>query len=312
MEKLKILVDTHTDLDGIMSGLLIEYILGNDFDVEVRHVNYKGFNNINDNVNDDFDNYDYIFITDISVDEDKAELIESRWKDKVILLDHHGTAEWLNKYSWADVIVEKEGVLQCGATLVYDFLKEDPRFKEYYDKIKKPQILHDYVYLTREYDTWEWKKNGTKDARRLNILFGIDRKKRFIENTMNKFKSGFFKLFTPDENLVVKEEERQIFMYCLQNKQRYMEATIDGLKLKVVFCENHINDIADAILEEYPDDTDIAVVINMNGRNVSFRTSRTDIKVGEIVERFDGGGHPKAGGFKFTEEFMTNFISKLF
>ena len=86
---------THTDLDGVSCEILGKIAFGEDIDV-VR----CGYGNIDDKV-EEFINideeYDKLFITDISVKKKLADTLNNI-SDKVILLDHHKTALWLTDY----------------------------------------------------------------------------------------------------------------------------------------------------------------------------------------------------------------------
>src|SRR5574340_1199463 len=96
---------THTDLDGVGCGILAEREYGDNVEIE-----YCDYDNINEKVLDYINTstapVDLILITDISVNEDVAERLEfiHHWGGvKIKLIDHHGTATWLNKYKWAEV-----------------------------------------------------------------------------------------------------------------------------------------------------------------------------------------------------------------
>lgn len=72
-------------------------------------------------LNHNDDSLSYIYITDIRVNEEVAELLDKR--GGVFLLDHHPTALELNKYSWCKVIVEYlNGVKTSGTKMFYHWL----------------------------------------------------------------------------------------------------------------------------------------------------------------------------------------------
>lgn len=122
---------THTDLDGIGCEILAKIAFGKDVDVTNSEVS-----DINKNIKEFLDNpknngiYDKIYITDISVNKENAERLSNR-PEKVQLLDHHGTALWLNQYPWAHVRVkDKEtGILTSGTELMYKNLEKEELFK---------------------------------------------------------------------------------------------------------------------------------------------------------------------------------------
>ena len=105
---------THNDLDGIgcacvlkhvVDVLSFKYRLSNTSQVDVSYLSYDKVNSvIQQFINGkEYENYTLIFITDISVDEETAKLIDKTIGDKVVLLDHHQHLEWLDEYQWATV-----------------------------------------------------------------------------------------------------------------------------------------------------------------------------------------------------------------
>ncbi len=141
---------THTDLDGIGCAVLGKLAFKN---IDISYVDY---NNVNDIVlefinNKEYDNYDHIYITDISINEDVSEIIHNTnpLNEILTILDHHPTAEWLNKYWWAKVnVIENE--LQEKTSGTYMFYKELVVL-EFLEKSESIRILADTV---RKYDTW--------------------------------------------------------------------------------------------------------------------------------------------------------------
>ena len=98
---MKIKLFTHTDLDGIGCAILAYLAFGRE-NVDVEFCNYDDVDEKVRNLIVDHSTvseYDRIYITDISVREEVAQIIDT-WidRDKIWLFDHHGTAMWLNKY----------------------------------------------------------------------------------------------------------------------------------------------------------------------------------------------------------------------
>jgi oligoribonuclease NrnB/cAMP/cGMP phosphodiesterase (DHH superfamily) len=95
---------THTDLDGVACAIVAKFIFGKYIDIEFcdySNVNGKVKKFIEDWVVED---YERIFITDISIEESVAEKIDKHFNN-FILLDHHPTSTWMNKYNWCKVNV---------------------------------------------------------------------------------------------------------------------------------------------------------------------------------------------------------------
>lgn len=99
---------THTDLDGVGCAILaylafgkenvtVEYCDYDDIDLRVSQFFIKG----------NPGEYDKVFITDISINENLAVAIDRYSKSGLWrLFDHHQTALGLNKYDWCNVLIE--------------------------------------------------------------------------------------------------------------------------------------------------------------------------------------------------------------
>lgn len=134
----KILLITHTDLDGSGAAIVLKALLPTEHIDIIRVDNDKMSETIRDNIINNT-KYSMIFICDLSCNEYDAKLIdESNKKDYVMLLDHHQTALHLNQYKWAcvysDCIADnyelKDNNLAkfnklhtCGTSLLYAYLK---------------------------------------------------------------------------------------------------------------------------------------------------------------------------------------------
>ena len=131
---------THTDLDGVGCEILGKLVFKENINIERCH-----YGNIDSEVEEflkDVNKYDKVFITDISVNKEVADKLNNI-SDKVVLLDHHKTALWLNEYLYALVQVEDESVgKMCGTYLFYEYLKKN--YKEFNGALAL-KLLVDYV-----------------------------------------------------------------------------------------------------------------------------------------------------------------------
>ncbi len=116
---------THTDLDGVGCAVLAKLAFKDEVDIEYCNydeINEKVLEYINQN-----DNKIPIYITDISVKEELAKLLDKR--GNVQLLDHHPTALELNKYSWCRVMVEDlSGLKTSGTKMFYHLVRYEWMF----------------------------------------------------------------------------------------------------------------------------------------------------------------------------------------
>ena len=190
MLKSKIKIFSHNDLDGIGSIVLLN-VVNHTFRYDIclpdsveqstnpRQVGVKLKSFIE---NEEYEKYDKVFITDLYINKETAEMIDKiNYNNKFLLFDHHKHSLYLNDYEWATVAVDIDGVLTCGTELFWKYLYE---IEENID-IRSTRMLEAcmrFVELIRLYDTWDWFNNPSvlsEDARQLNILFKIDGYKKF-------------------------------------------------------------------------------------------------------------------------------------
>ena len=172
----RILLLTHTDMDGATPVVLNQIFK----DVDVWHCTNNSMSwMIKKAVYKEAANYDAIVVTDISCKEVDAEQINNMpGCRKLILLDHHPTATFLNDYSWAVVYPElvddsfrakkydnpTEGH-SSGTSLLFDYLE----YQGLTADIANLDLLKEYVDNVATYDTWDWENvfGGIKDPKDL-------------------------------------------------------------------------------------------------------------------------------------------------
>lgn len=298
------MIFSHNDLDGIACIIIGKKIMSSDI-IDAKSCSYGNINNTIKKFisSKEYDNYHEIFITDISVSEEVANLIDSipELKAKVVLLDHHASAKWLNKYEWASVIPEKNEQPTCGASLLFDYLTT----KDFDEDSKEMYDLSYYVWL---WDTWLWKTkfnhlNVSEKAVRLNSLFHLLGEEDFI-NAIVKDKN-----YNDVEGLLLKHKllldinERQKNEYINKKEYQLRSINISGYNAGVVFADNHLSELGNALAERHPEYDFIAMI---SGPTISFRSrEESDIDLGALVkELYGGGGHPHAAGCTVTKEII--------
>lgn len=296
---------THTDLDGVSCEILGRIAFGEDIDV-VR----CGYGNIDDKVEEFINSdeeYDKLFITDISVKKELADALNNV-SDKVILLDHHKTALWLNEYPFALVQVEDESVgKMCGAYLFYEYLKKN--HKEF-DDTPALKLFIDYV---RMYDTWEWKeKYDNIIPKRLNDLMYIDGPNEFIDKMVYRLENNLFILDDTDL-MKLQIEQTYINSYIAQKNETLMvnDDLFPGHIVGITFADKYISELGNKLCELHPE-LDFVVLINMSTLTVSYRTVKDNLDLSDIAKRFGGGGHPKASGSRFDASIINDMLNNIF
>lgn len=172
---MKIVVFSHNDLDGVGSNVVLESMVreynNNVTELEDRsgflietEVHNCSYDDINERLGEYLSTVNQgtdtaLFITDISVNEEIAERLDQLSKIMYIrLIDHHDSALWLNKYSFATVT----------STLYRSELKSSRDGQAFYNEsvvhnaVLKQTDVHKMLYQT----TWD---NACK-----NLLNTID------------------------------------------------------------------------------------------------------------------------------------------
>lgn len=314
--KKRIKLFSHNDLDGYCCNILSETMLEYS-ELSCENLNY---NDINERIEEFFENgevidYDNVYITDISVNERVAEIIDKYEripKLEVKLLDHHKTALWLNKYDWANVIVEYDGDKTCGAELMLSMIAIDSG-KDYSSFIEKNRNIVNFVEEVRRYDTWEWLDiyNDTK-AKELNDLFYILGNERFNELVVSVLSSGYLnvvEIMLHEHRLLLDLQQKQIDKYIEEKNRSIIESNIQGYNIGFVFAERFISELGNRLSELNPK-FDLIGIIGDN--KISYRTIKDNIDCGAFAKIFGGGGHIKASGSPINEDSKIEYLKVLF
>lgn len=296
---------THEDLDGIGCAILAKLAFGENVDIS-----YCDYDNINIKVRDFIVNEnrpDMCHITDISIEDELAEIIDSSF-DNFKILDHHPTALFLNKYDWCCVQTEdlETGIKTSGTELYYRWLIN-------HSYLQKNDILDVFVETIRNYDTWQWTKLGEgglicKQINDLLYLYGRD---RFIDWCISEIDERIFpKLFEVDK-LVLDIKQKEIDNYIEEKDKQLITSPLCGRVCGFVFAEKYFSELGNKLCKMHPE-IDFIAMIDMDG-TVSYRTIREDIDLGKDVARlFGGGGHPKAAGSQFSKAIPLKVIQEIY
>lgn len=322
---------THTDLDGAgcaVVGNLFANVLGSQCDIK-----YHDYDTINESIISFFESrkhedYSYIFIADISINIEVANMISNEIlfsdnkRQLIKLLDHHVNSKtsFLNDYSFAIVREfenEEDGNKCSGASMLFNYIKGN-----LLDGEKKHNLFDKYRFFinaVRSYDVWEWKETANQVAPNLNSLFYIYGMEKFVSEFSNRF-HDFFDIFTKTEMSILSLEETRNQNYIDKKLKEVFDANliiennenITTLKFKAVYAESNISILGNKIAELYPE-SDGAMIIDMS-KSVSLRGVSDEIHLGEVAKYFGGGGHKKAAGFPIENlnQLIVNGVSIIY
>ena len=288
MNRKKIFVWTHADLDGLVSCLVVKWAHPNH---DFEYLPVSGFG-IREDVTKwmlkhNFSDYERVFVVDLDVSEN-ADLFD---KPNVFIVDHHKSHVENGKYKQAVAII-KEYPSAC--LLLYKV------FKKLYDiKLSKQQKT--LILLGNDYDSYTL---AIPESKMLNTIFW-ETQKNF--ETLTKFFDNGFQGFTKQQLAICEIHKRELQqaiekLKLFENKS--LKISKKSVHVIATFASTYINEIADYILETF--NPDIALIVNLSSKHVSFRRNKkSDVKLHKLAEKIaDGGGHEySAGGFT-TDTFI--------
>lgn len=302
---------THTDLDGVGCAILAYLAFGRE-NVDVEYCNY---NDVNEKVADyicmlGWQDYDQTYITDISITEDLAIIInETNEIYKVCLFDHHKTAEYLNQFDWCQVLdfmPFTNCVKTSGTQMFYTYLRSQSTcLDEFSSRIQRN--ISKFVDIVRNYDTWRWKELGVEGivCKQVNDLFYIYGRDKFIEWSLNHFYNRVsplhkFPYFSEADQLLLDNKQKDIDRYVEEKNLSLMPVEDkDHHWFGLVFADRYVSELGNKLCEMNPG-LEYVAIVNISTGQVSYRTTSDDINLGtEVAHAYGGGGHPKAAGSTF-------------
>lgn len=298
-------VYSHNDLDGVSCGIIARIAFGAN--VNNRYNSVQGLDLQVERYLEKAAEDDHLFITDLSVNKENEERIESFIKKggNVTLIDHHKTALNLNDYTWGNVTVAyPDGHLACATSLLYDYLVE------HYD-LEKTNALNEFVDLVRQWDTWEWDRNKTMNAKRLNDLFYMLSIDEFEERMVRRLTSEESFSFDDFEEKLLDMEETKIERYIKRKRRELVQTFIGDYCVGIVHAESYHSELGNVLGKDCPH-LDYIAILNLGGKKMSFRTIHDEVDVSAVAANFNGGGHVKAAGATLTEEAYKLFIATPF
>jgi uncharacterized protein len=296
--------------------------------------------------NKEYEKYDLVLITDVSPSDEVAEKIQETMHNKVLLLDHHDSAKHLmnlyswayvyseantssesdvkqimNLYSWASVNTEANTRFATSATWMVSKFFQNQDGVSIIDKTRRSDkfvasnpFLDFIVEKIRRYDTWEWKtKYNDEKAGELNMLFYLYGGKEFVKEFLSRCDS---ELFSPSDDGMFNENEKFFIKWDKEKTNRIIGSTATskiykmdffGKRAAVAFSDTFVSELGNTICEKHQD-VDIAVIISLSLKTISFRSTKNEINLGKFAKMFGGGGHPQAAGCQFEGNVATDII----
>lgn len=305
----------NSDIDGQGVKILSELIKQENQDIEILYVPCytradEGFDKLKENI----DNYDIAIIADLNFTKEYAEKVNKELNtEKIMLLDHHKHALYLNEYNWTFVKSHdiSDRLLSSGTMLFYMVFK---------DLISSSITNNVRVlsYYIAAHDTWFAHDNKTKEISKLlyqdnpenlDLLFKAN-KKEFVNIIVENINNGI--IIDEKSNIIIETTKKIVKNYCLLIYNNCKIIKNNNKTIALCFTENYTSEIGNFILNKQPE-IDYVVMIMPNVNTVSLRSrdeeDGTDVSL--IAMNNDGGGHKPAAGFSIENNDTNEFIKQL-
>ena len=309
---MKVLLFTHkNDIDGMGNAILaqlafdeVNYVLCGTFDLTDSVEKYYKDGSIYD--------YDRIYVTDLCLQDPILSKIaqDEKISKKIQVFDHHKTfAE--PKYTdhpFITVQLENEKGLCCGTSIFYNHLLQEGLLTS------DNQAIAEFVELTRQHDTWEWRNiYNNEKSRELSILFDALGCDGYISLMTEKLRNKETIVFDYDsmERTLIDNRKQQIAEKCKFYADRIHYREILGMKAGIVFITyEYRNELAE-YFRENNFDMDFTMMIAFDPGVVAYRSVKEGVHVRPVAELFGGKGHEKAATNPITDEMLTEILKIL-
>lgn len=306
---MKVKLFDHVDFDGMGCAILAKLAFKDDVNIEFCNNPSDTTKKVQEFIDSkDVENYDLIFITDLSIFDELAKEIDSKFTN-FKLIDHHKTALNLNKYTWCKVEEYHDDLKEIKASgtslffshLIYkDLINNDLRYYH---------VIEYFVEIVRKYDTWDWKALNDAVPKQWNDLLYILGREKFINEVISRITNNFCLRISPSDELLLELNQEKIDRYIEFKQEEIIRHKVCGYNAGVIFAEQYISELGNRLAENNPD-LDFIVIINMS-RAISYRTVK-EVDLSEIAKIYGGGGHPKASGSLIDKEVRLKLVNSLF
>ena len=307
---MKVLLFTHkNDIDGMGNAILaqlafkeVDYELCGTFDLTSSVESYfEG---------DKIYQYDRIYVTDLCLEDPILSKVamDSKLEGKVLVFDHHKTFTdpKYTSHKFVTVKIEDEKGLCCGTSLFYKHLVSEGLI----DKDNK--CISEFVELTRQHDTWEWRNiYNNEKSRELSILFDALGYDGYISLMTEKLRKEDIFEFDSMDRILIDNRKKQISLKCEYYKDKIIYREILGMKAGIVFITyEYRNELAE-YFRENKFDMDFTMMIALDPGVVAYRSVREGKAVRPVAELFGGKGHDKAATNPITDEMISKILDVL-
>ena len=228
---------------------------------------------------------DELYILDFSFDIGQLYHYYNCGAKKIILLDHHKTAEakltpYIGKESWLHIEFDLK---RSGALMSWDYFHgKDPFWED--DSRHRSLIRH-----ISDRDLWQFKMSGTKEVHQALVSYPMDFELWDTFDALSLMKEG---------GALLRMNDQMVNNIC---DKAYIKE-IDGRNVPVVNTSIAWSEVGNKLLELYPTHPFAASFTVFENNIMWSLRSRSDFDVSAVAQKYGGGGHAQAAGFK-TQRF---------
>lgn len=310
----KVLLFTHTDLDGVGCAVVASVAFGTaGVDIVYCEPNTLQSELLKYDT-DDLDEYSAVYVTDLSINKRIHDILV-RMNDivPVRVFDHHTSN--LGDFSvepWMTIVHELDGGFKpSGTSLFCDYIVENvlrnvPELTDIRIKLMR------FSNIVRIYDTYEFRNNPTAQEF-INICTVFNTLLHYwgIEDFHTYLVSGIHRAeryghFLTDEDYSAAQaliESNENYVEKVVSRVTFRDEMVDGfgvVEFAVAIADKCVSDVGYAICQKYPEK--IAFIINPMYNSVSLRSNKNHpIDCGYIAKLYGGGGHMHSAGFTPTD-----------
>ena len=299
---------THKDTDGVVAALIVSkyyqvHHINNilpDIDVEFLDAGKVDKPVLDFLHSEEISKYSHCYILDLSFSkEETADEVEKYLKGSNLhleIIDHHVSAKWLNAYEYATVVVEEGSILQSASSLVA---------KRFTDSL--PSKYLEMATLARSYDTWDWVKTNNERAHQLDQLVMYYNVEVFYKMHIRSSEREIFAPFDKDILNVLDARKEQILHQVDDN---LLITQIEDYSYAIYLGNKCTNDVAEYIRNNYRN-VDVIALANLTKGSISLRSNQPGLEVNGIAEKFNGGGHAYAAGFRIDKRPLLKLVAAI-
>lgn len=290
------------DCDGITPIILSLLAFENvDYKLLDNPIDEEFLKTLNDT---DFSKYDYIFMTDICINENTIKKLDKEFINKIRIFDHHVSNIHMNKYEFINVVDDINGIKQSGTSLYYEYL-----CKHFENELLNKRITKEIVDIVRLSDTWSFERENKTPNSTLTDFFNIFGIEEYI--------NYFYNFILNNEEFYVEEKLQFLINAELKRKQDYVDEKdkqiikvfIKPYKVGVVFAENYRSFLGNSLAKRHLD-LDFIVIINLS-RSISYRGVK-NVDLSKFAQIYGGKGHVNASGSPLPISLKENIIKEIF